>query len=230
MELQIELRKLRNVFILVILALLLANLAGVVLKHIFDYEYAMGLVPLFDFNTEQNIPTLFSSLLLLLASLSSLLMVAVTLQEDRISYAWIGMFLLFLFLSIDESAAIHERLGAVRNLFGESAGFSKVWLSYYLAAAVIISAFYAQFVFKLPAQTRNLLLVSAACYLGGAAGVELLGARYAASHGSEGVIYALFYSVEETLEMLGIVLYVYTVLSYLVTSKGRVNIGLTGGN
>ena len=43
-----------------ILFLLLANITGIVFKLYVGYEYIYGLVPLFNFDTEKNIPTLYS--------------------------------------------------------------------------------------------------------------------------------------------------------------------------
>jgi len=52
-----------------ILFLLSANILGLIFKYYFDYDTAYGLIALFDFNTEKNIPTLYSSIALIIVSI-----------------------------------------------------------------------------------------------------------------------------------------------------------------
>jgi|GEM_PF-3569335 len=44
--------------------LLITHLTGQIEKHVFDHPSIYGLVPLFNLNNENNIPTLFQSLTL----------------------------------------------------------------------------------------------------------------------------------------------------------------------
>jgi hypothetical protein len=60
----------------------------------------------------------------------------------------------------------------------------------------------------------------------GALGIELLGAREANLHGYYTVTYSLLYSLEEMLEMLGIVLFIYALLSHLAWEAGRLSLVL----
>ena len=52
-----------------ILFLLLANITGIVFKFYVGHDYIYGLVPLFDFDAEKNIPTLYSSFAIIIASM-----------------------------------------------------------------------------------------------------------------------------------------------------------------
>jgi len=57
-------------------------------------------------------------------------------------------------------------------------------------------------------------------FLAGALGFEMLSAIAADRSGYDSVGYTLLYSIEETLEMLGIVLFLYALLSHLAEETG----------
>ena len=62
-----------------------------------------------------------------------------------------------------------------------------------------------------------LFIVSGAIFVFGAIGFEMLASRQFSIHGdiSGDLMYAVFYTFEEFLEMLGIVVFIYTLLSYI---------------
>ena len=47
------------------LLLLVAHVIGLIMTYVYGHSYVRGLVPLFDFAQERNVPTYFSTLLLL---------------------------------------------------------------------------------------------------------------------------------------------------------------------
>ena len=60
----------------------------------------------------------------------------------------------------------------------------------------------------------------------GALGIEMFGAREADLHGYYTVTYCVLYSLEEMLEMLGIILFIYALLSHLAQETGRLSVVL----
>lgn len=87
--------------------LLLLHLGGVFLEHVMGHNYALGFVPMFDVNSEQNVPTLFSSILLI--SCGALCALAGVI-ESRWRARWWFLALVFLLLGIDETFGFHEPL------------------------------------------------------------------------------------------------------------------------
>ena len=89
--------------------LVLANLAGLLLKYPLGYPSAYGLIRLFDLGAEQNIPSFFSAFQLLAASLL-LWLIARTRQQagDPFSRRWAILSATFLFMAVDEASSIHE--------------------------------------------------------------------------------------------------------------------------
>ena len=63
-------------------------------------------------------------------------------------------------------------------------------------------------------------------FLIGALGVEMLGAREADLHGHSTITYCVLFTVEEMLEMLGIILFIYALLRHLAAETGRISLVL----
>ncbi len=60
-----------------------------------------------------------------------------------------------------------------------------------------------------------LFVVSGLTYVLGAIGLEMIGGLRVDVHGSDDLVYLLIVTCEEFLEMLGIVIFIYALLSYM---------------
>ena len=74
---------------------------------------------------------------------------------------------------------------------------------------------YLRFFWHLNPPFKALFWVSGLLYVGGAMGMELLGGYQADFYGTDTPAYVLIVTTEETLEMSGIVVFLYTLLKYL---------------
>ena len=72
-------------------------------------------------------------------------------------------------------------------------------------------------------------VLSAAIYVGGAIGLEMVGAQIYTGGGNNSVHYLLFSSIEEVMEMLGIILVWHTNLQYLQTTLPGLTLGISTG-
>ena len=210
----------KNIFkinVLLILFLLSANVLGFISKYYFDHDHVYGLVNLFNFDTEKNIPTLYSSIALLFASIL-LLLIAFKRKNIKLSYIpWFVLAFIFLFLSIDEISSIHERLIIpVRETFGTSGYLYYAWVIPYTLALVVFIIAYSKFLLELPKRIMIFFIMSGAIFVLGAIGFELLGGRHADLYGTNNAIYSVITTCEELLEMLGIAIFIYTLLTYII--------------
>ena len=57
--------------------------------------------------------------------------------------------------------------------------------------------------------------MAATLYIGGAIGVELIGGRFAELHGKRNLTYHLLTTVEESLEMGGVILFIWALLVFI---------------
>ena len=146
---------------------------------------------------------------------------------DGKRFYWLGLTILFLFLAIDEGAAIHEAVGSYFERYINAEGFLYfMWVVPYGIATVVLGLVYSKFVWELPKDIRAHFVMAGVIFLTGVLGVEMLGAREADLHGTETVVYCLLYSLEEVLEMLGIILFIYALLSHLAQETGRLSVVL----
>lgn len=208
--------------------LLLANITGITLKIGLNHDYVYGLVPLFNFNTEMNIPTLYSSLALVLASVL-LFIIAFFQRKLNLSYIpWLGLSFIFLFLAIDETSSLHEKFTElVRETLNTSGLLFYAWVIPYGIGLFFFLLAYSKFLFQLPSQTMKYFILSGTIFVTGAIGFELLGGMQADKGSISGVVYSIFYTCEELFEMLGIAIFIYALLSYLVNTFNKLTISIS---
>lgn len=172
-------------------------------------------IEMFSVDTEKNPPALFSGLMLLLSAVV-LAVVAISESASRWSRHWWILAGGFLVMSLDETFSFHEKLiDPVRDAMGDEYPlvFHFAWVVPALALVVVLGISFAGFLRALPSSTRRLFLTSASLYLGGAIGMEMLGGRYHALHGSD-FTQSMIAIAEEALEMFGVCIFLYAALSY----------------
>ena len=176
----------------------------------------------FNLDGENNIPAFFSTLLLLAASL--LLLFIYKVSTHQANY-WLFLSLLFLFLSIDESVQIHEmfnRLKQETEIF-KDLKLTGVWFFPYLILIVTLFFFLKRFIFNLPPQTRNLMILSAVIFVGSAMGVEIVHDFLKVINGGKENMYLEFLiCLEEIGEMTGTIIFIYTLLTYIAAKKSTI--------
>ncbi len=213
----------------IIFLLLLLNGMGIVTQHYGYHIY--GLVKLFNFDLETNIPTLYSVVALLFASLLLLMITREHKQAHQPYAAWLGLMLLFLFLAIDEFASIHEHFSYTLHDSLETSGlFFYVWVVPYGVAFILFSLLYLKFLMRLPSRSRLLFILSGGIFVAGAIGMEMVGGWYHELYGDQTLVYALLYSCEEFLEMFGIALFIYALLEYMLKQFGVLRVEVTKGS
>lgn len=203
-------------FAIVVASLLILHVIFQTLGFLLEDEHVLGLLPLFNVGTERNLPTFYSSGALLLCS--GLLAMIARLEWRGLRIAgmhWAGLAAVFFGLSCDEMLGFHERLiEPVRHLLGTSGAFLYAWVIPYGAFALAFGGLYTRFLTRLPRRSALLFVLSGAVYVAGALGMEMVGGYWRHNHG-HGPIYVLFQTVEESLEMVGIVFFLYSLLDYV---------------
>jgi len=196
--------------IIAVVVLAMAGLIGQYSAYFLGDGHLHGFVPEFNLDREMNIPTWFSSLLFLFAAV--LLWKAGNLPGAsgvRFVTYWRAMSVIFVCLSIDEVAAIHEMVVDPLRKALHAAGF--LYFSWVIAGAAfvaVLAIFYWKLGCTLPAKTRTLFILAAGLFLGGTLGMEMVGGRYVEHHGASNFTYALMANAEEILEMLGQVTFI----------------------
>jgi hypothetical protein len=186
---------------------------------------------------DESVPAWYSSIMLLFCSFL-LAVIAYAKKEagDRYSLHWSILSAIFLFLSVDEGIRIHEKMATLGWLILEGAGLSegfviRAWVVPGAILVLIVALAYLRFLVALPPKTRNLFLLAGLLFVGGAIGMEMLSDFYVnllggvgnMSRGQIAVRIAIPYA-EESLEMLGVIVFIYALMLHLSDQAEEVRI------
>ncbi|MEG4516660.1 MULTISPECIES: hypothetical protein [unclassified Microcoleus] len=212
----------------------LSFLSQMSLYYLPEYPLREYIAKVFNVDAERNLPTFYSCLALLFTSLLlGVIAYAKNLDTDRYKNHWKVLSFIFLYLCLDEAGQLHEKLiDPTRMLLNASGFLYFTWIVPFGFLVAIFLLSYSKFVFHLPVATRKLFVSACALYIGGAIGMELPGGYLSSTTGEGGLAYALVTTLEESLEMVGIVVFIHGLISYIKTYLGGVswNIYIPGKN
>lgn len=172
----------------------------------------------FYVDLEANVPTYFNTVILFIpALLLGIISAWKHSIKDKFKIHWIGLTLIFLYLSMDEAAALHERLiKPVRAILHIYEGwFYFAWIIPGIAAVTLFGLSYIRFFINLSNKFKALFFVSLTIYVGGIIGGEIVSGYFAQLTGLNNFTYAMFTSLEESLEYIGASLLIYSLLIYI---------------
>jgi hypothetical protein len=215
---------------LVVVGLVLCHFVTQVAKFQGGQSWLTELERQFDLGNENNIATWYSSTTLFL---SAMLLAVIGLHKKQIRgvYArhWLALAGIFVLLALDETASIHEKAKLFQpylkqfDYFGGYFYYS--WVAVGLCFVLAVGGAYLRFLAHLPEGTRRLFVVAGVLYVGGALGLEMIESRLDFLQGGhESLAYQSLVGVEEACEMMGIVLFIYALLSYIGSTLSSVRI------
>jgi len=208
-------------------ALLFLHGAAVFIDRVLGHPKALGFNNLFYLSAEDNVPTLYSSLLMwTIAGVACVLADTCRKRGEQGVAAWLGIAILFGFLGIDESASLHEKMsGPLRDALGGVSGY--LYFAYILPygiAFVVLTIVYMPFVLRLPPRTRVKTVVSAAVYVTGALVFEAIGGEHYRTMDVRDATYIWMITLEEVLEIAGLSIFLWAQADYVVERFGGATI------
>ena len=225
-------KKIFKVLILLTLFLVATDIARALCQFTFNRSLFLWA---FSLGRDSAIPTWYSSVTLLICSLL-LWTISWAKQKKHEPYIfhWRLLSGIFLVMSIDEVATIHEWIGkkiiliprSVKSQFGGFIHYDWVIVGLFFAFCVLL--FYLRFIFDLPRKTKFLFLLSGFIFISGALGVEMLVARiHFLSGTAETLEYMLLTTLEELFEMLGIATFIYALLMFTALEINEVSLNFS---
>jgi len=193
------------------------------------YERLYG-IGKFYFDYEESVPTYFSSIILLFSAI--LLAIISTVKSklsDPFSTHWMIISVMFAILSIDEIAGFHE---IIIDPLNNSFHFTGYWRFSWVIPALIfvfgLSVYYLKFLKSLSSKYRNGFILSGFIYVLGAIGIEMISAKLFINDeaSAKDLLYNLVITLEESLEMLGVMIFITVLLSYIKSLKYEISISL----
>ena len=211
---------------IVVLLLTAANLVGLYFTYHLNHGNLMGLIPLFDLDTEGNLPTLYQAVALLLASVLLVEIAFVKKKEkDRYVNHWSILASIFAFLSLDEWMEIHEMsIEPLRSTFKATGIFYFSWVIPAAPIVFIVGLAYSRFLFDIPKKTMLLFMVAGSLFIAGALGMEMVGGHLSSLYGERNLRYALITTGEEVLEMAGVIVFIHALLDHRAMLLSRTEI------
>ena len=209
-----------------VVGLVLAHLLGQFSKYQLGRDHLLGFVSLFNLDAELNVPTWFASMSLFVSALLLALIAGLKrASRDPFSLHWIGLCVIFVGLSVDEAAGLHERLsGLISSHVATRGVFLYAWTIPAAVAVVVVGLVYLRFLFHLPRVVRYLFVVAAVAYAGGALGMEMIEGKFVTALGQDNLAHSLLVAWEELLELAGVAVFICALVLYLSKEYSRVEI------
>jgi hypothetical protein len=137
-------------------------------------------------------------------------------RGSRFAKSWQALSYIFLYLAFDELCGIHEILIPILKTFVDAKGF--IFYPWVIVGSISVIVFliaFRDFIFNLPPKIRTLFLIAGAIFVGGALGMEIIGGYLGDVMGFSSKAFWLVSTLEEVLEMFGIVIFIHALLSYI---------------
>ncbi|MEO1235450.1 MAG: hypothetical protein AAFX76_01540 [Planctomycetota bacterium] len=164
-----------------------------------------------DFDAEASIPAWYSSSLLLIAGALAVLVYARRRTSGTSAWRWLLLGVLLAAMSLDETVSVHEAVGRALDARLDTTGMLHfAWLIVAWPLLVVAVFVFGPWLWRMERPTGVRLWVAAVLYFGGAVGMEMVGGLAAEHGGQDSLSFFLAYTVEESLEILGLSLGVLT--------------------
>ncbi len=217
MEITLSIKQIIKYIIILIGVLVFVHLVLQTIQLSTANSQLFGLIDRFDLDSEISVPTWLSQIYLFIASV---LLFIIALYNKKISHKfskhWFGLAWIFLYLSLDEGAMLHELLiDPMKQLLNISSGaLGFAWVIPFAVLFIIIALIYFPFIQHLPKKFKRLFLLSGIVYVFGALVIEMVGGKIL-TFNIPHYYYLLCVGTEELLEMIGIALFIYALLTYI---------------
>lgn len=228
MEIRFRLAGLRRGLIGLLALLVCLGFWAEVVDEFSPTEDPWGLVSFFGLSYERNLPTWVASLALVACAAALAAIARATRQAGgpRVGH-WRGLAAAFAWISLDEFVGIHEEMS---NWFDYGGVLYFSWVIPASVLVVLFGAAYLRFLGDLPRHFRRRFVLAGALYVGGALLMELPLGYWTDVAGHSNLVYGMIDLVEESLELAGTFLFLYTLVEYLTTPGGALRLTRADGD
>lgn len=183
----------------------------------------------FALDGEHNVSAWFTSALMLAGALASIFLSTLdrpsggAREGSGLSAYWLGLGLLFVAMSVDESASFHEAFITILAGLGQYSDF--LHFAWVVPGAIFVIAFvalYARFLLRVPPKVALGLIAAGAVFVTGALVLEIIDGWVMMNYGEESALYIAGYCLEDSLEIIGVMMFVQVVAAHAVgLAEGR---------
>lgn len=215
---------------------LLLGVAYVVVHRLNPYGMAPGsseasrlLFQIFDLDSENNVPTWYAALLWAIAA--GLALVSARREFSPLAvvrWSWTLLGGVFLLLSIDEAASLHERWldlagDAVQDMTGVADSFYYNWVALAAVLAASVAALLVPFLLRIRRDVAVCLILGGALFLMGSLGFETVSSAihrgWISSIHQTGLTWPRLIILEELFETFGAIVAIHAMLRWLTSPQ-----------
>lgn len=222
-------RKSSLVILGIIILLLLLNIGSYLHLLYYDLEPESFFFRKLNFDSERNLPTIFSGILHFTASYLLGTIGISRLIINNKKWFWAVLSFLFFFLGVDEILSIHEKVSGNIKALEEMGTFLYNWVVVYSLGTLILASVILKPLLSLPRRIYYRFILAGIIFIFGAIVLESIAVNFVfqrelASENvtTEPIIFVLA-TFEELFEMLGVALFIDTLLYFLEKYKKREN-------
>ena len=228
MPLSVSVRAVGKGLALLIVVFSVASFVGQVVSElvITENDYVDAITHLVDVNAEASVPTWYAAITLMACSVL-LGIIAADARLRRRPYAgqWALLSIGFVLLSIEEIIGIHSQATRVlRSIVSitEGPGYVLALGAIGLAGLVVLGLVFGRFFMHLPSRWRVRFAIGGVIYLTGVFGSDAVGDYLRTAFGPASLLYIVVLTVEEALEMIGVLIFIVALLEYIRAFVGPV--------
>ena len=200
-------------------------MAGQVIHHYAGVDNLM--IKAFNLDIEKSLPSLYVIVEWLVCILLLLLITLAKRSRHEAYSFWLGLIVIFTFLLIDEFMQIHETLSWIlQRKFNTSGPLLYAWIIPYSILLLLLGLLYLKFISKLTLKIRTRFLAAFSLFAAGSIGMELLEGNHVDTHGLDLYYYVLFVTIEESLEMAGLVVFINALITYINEQLGGLTVAI----
>lgn len=209
---------------------LAATLVGLLILHLIfrtpsidNWDY-WELVGLFDMDSEISLYTWYSTTILLFVPACLLAFIGYRKKQSGDKHAWTWWVLsgVFLFLSIDDGAMIHEKLSTINRLTGlqDLLGggiFAWSWWVIYLPIAIVLVVILFRWFLSLPRRTQAFIGIGVLVAFAGQIGMEAVSSLITNSTGE--YIGPVWRGFQKFVGRAGLSIVLFGIVDYILINK-----------
>ena len=230
LRLSASVRRVAWILATLIVVLSAASFVGQVVSDfvITENKYVDRIAEWLDVNHEGSVPTWYATITLMSCAVM-LGIIAVDARRRGRAYPlhWAALAVIFALLSLEEILGIHsEATQRLRSIISITAGpgyalvLGGIGLLVLALAVVVLGRFYLH----LPSRWRVWFTIGAVIYVTGVFASDAVGDYLISASGEPTLPYVIVLTIEEALEMIGVLIFIVMLLEYIRTFVGRVSV------
>ena len=226
-------RRLATTLAVVIVALSAVSFAGEVISDfvITDNKYVDRIVEWIDVNHEGSIPTWYATITLAsCAAMLAVISVDAARRGKPYPLQWAALAVIFALLSLEEILGVHsEATARLRSIVSitDGPGYAIALVVIAIVGLVVLALLFGRFYLQLPSRWRTWFTIGGVVYLIGVFASDAVGDYLISAAGEPTLAYDVVLTVEEALEMTGVLIFIVMLLEYIRTFVGSVSFAVT---